>query len=217
MQRVIAVLTPTAAQRLPPPAGVRAEGRTLRYPRAWEQEFRKTANVAAWSPHLPDHLRGRWLSDLPGTLIGFDRHALMALLARDEEVLSITDLHVADVDVTVRAERGPAWRPPSPRSEALHAERIHQNWLKMRRHMGDGAFDRLQRSVIAMGFRLDKGEPHLFCFGPRPRQWFFAHAVRGGSVGRWQTNPSHTGWFDVSLEALGEPGRVRIYRLVADS
>ncbi|MGH7438780.1 MAG: hypothetical protein ACRENE_24090 [Polyangiaceae bacterium] len=170
--------------------------------------------MSAWAPHLPDAMSVQWFSDMPGTLSGFCRGALVVLLAREEKVSSVADLYVADVERGLPGSKhdGPDGRVP--RSKSPHAERTRANWMMMRRHMGDGAFDTLQRAVVRGGFRRDLGEPDLFCYARAPSRWFFAEAVNN-VVGRWQSNPFGTGWFDLALKALGDPGRVRVYRLVA--
>jgi hypothetical protein len=84
----------------------------------------------------------------------------------------------------------------------------------MREHMG-ADFDRLQEAVVRAGFTGFTGEPDLFCFGTEG--WFFAEAKRPREkVGPKQKNCLSTGWFDISLKTLGEPGRVRVYRVVPE-
>jgi hypothetical protein len=193
-------------------ANSRIEHPTLRYPREWEREFKKTGKVAEWNDHLPESLRDRWLSEWPGTLSGFARCALIVLLAQIEGVRAITDLHLADVD-----EQAGAQGPWMPRADGRYAERTRQHWTVMQTHMGEGAFLALQRAIVQAGFRVAHSEPDLFCYATSPRRWFFADALwRSRCLGPLQTNASGTGWFDVCRKTLGDAGRVRVHRLVPE-
>jgi hypothetical protein len=189
----------------------------IAYPRAWEDDYRRTCTVAAWKEYLPDFLCDEKLSKNPGTLDLFPQYALFPLLAKSEGVRSTTWLKVANIDPKARAlvKPGQPWVPPPVNPTAEHADWFRSNWQVMREYMG-ADFDTLQEAIVRAGFDGFEGEPDLFCFSPKSRRWFFAEAKGRDQLGEKQTNVSGSGWFDIALKTLGERGRVRVYRVVAE-
>jgi hypothetical protein len=138
----------------------------------------------------------------------------MHLLAAAEGVQSITWFYLAHVEKEVadRAMAAGVWARPVPKAGSKNADLIGQRWVAMQRSMGP-AFDKLQEAIVRGGFTGFTGEPDLFCYEPGGGRWFFAEAKGDDRIGDKQTNADDTGWFDISLKTLGEPGRVRVYRV----
>jgi hypothetical protein len=76
------------------------------------------------------------------------------------------------------------------------------------REVMNGAFDALQKGLIAAGFKNLTGEPDLFCWDPANGHWFFAEAKR-----RDRVHPKEEKWFRVFREIVPEAGRLRVYEL----
>ena len=150
------------------------------YPREWEDEFRQKAFVQCWLDDCPNifHESRCDLYDPDDSLYNFPPYALMYLLKRDEDLESLTYFRIA-------AE--------NPDSVAIRRQNI------MRRWMGDEAFERLQRAVREAGLTGGgfEGEPDLFCWNPRTREWFFAEAK-----GKDKLTKSQCDWFAVCRRTL---------------
>jgi hypothetical protein len=187
----------------------------LTCPKTWAEEYQRTGTVAVWNSCNQTWFPAAPQSTRVGTLDLFAQHALMHLLAVSENVESMTWMYLADVDRAARAAclAGEQWRRPAPNGRSANTTRTAAAWANIRRHMGDADFDALQEALVRAGFTRFAGEPDLFCFDPKTSRWFFAEAKGRDQLGEKQTNPSGTGWFDVSLETLGEKGRVRVYRV----
>jgi hypothetical protein len=188
----------------------------LFYPQSWDDEYRRTMTVAAWTRTYPDWFPPGPHSGQAKKLDLLAQYALMYLLAERERVQSVTWLYLADVDAgaRARAKSGDSWKPAGVRPRSKNKARTERHWATMRRCMGDASFDALQQAIVRADFHGFAGEPDLFCFDPTSGVWFFAEAKRKDKLGKKQTNADGTGWFDVAEKTLGAKGRVRVIRVL---
>jgi hypothetical protein len=183
----------------------------FKYPRAWEEEYRRGRVVEEWWRNCPsqfsEHNRGK---RRPGNLQYFAQYALRYLLYRDHGIQSLTWLHLAGVnpDARRRLAAGQSWIRPEP-SAGVNEVRTQRQWEVMRAQMGPAHFDVLQESIVRAGFSRHTGEPDLFCYVDGGA-WFFAEA-KGPTEALL---PSQRKWFGIA-EGLGGLGcRIRLCRLV---
>ena len=161
----------------------------LKYPRAWEKEYRRTRFVGVWRRAYPRMFTDHRGSANFGTLDLFAQYALMYLLRRKERFHSLTWYKLAGNKDLSRIRL-----------------QIQQRWDKMRVVMGSTGFARLQTALRRRGFRGFKGEPDLFCWNPKTGSWFFAEAK-----GRDRLTQSEQHWHRVGESVFGSQ-RFRVYR-----
>jgi hypothetical protein len=172
---------------------------SIRYPVAWEQEYRETGNVSVWMQECPElfheYLDGNGRFKLDTTsLVLFAQYALMYLLHEREGARSITWLDVAG-----------DYKQELPRNK----QRRLNNRDIMGRCMGDSSFNRLHRILIEGGLGGWKGEPDLFCWRP-DGAWFFAEAKGKGD----KLAPAQYEWFRLCQQALDSKADLRVYEVL---
>jgi hypothetical protein len=147
----------------------------LKYPRIWEEEYRRTGFIQLWRDKYPDLFEDHNGSSRLGTLDLFAQYALMFLLCRDQGIQSITWYKLA-----------------STPENSVNKERTLRYWKEMRKWMGRENFNPLQNKLRENGFKNFTGEPDLFCWDPATERWFFAEAK-----GRDRLMDSQLNWFRV--------------------
>ena len=80
----------------------------------------------------------------------------------------------------------------------------------MKHWMGETFFNKLKAELMEAdlyGGEGIKGEPDLFCWNQKTREWFFAEAKgKNDNIGKYQYK-----WFDICEDITGK--NVKIYRL----